>query len=539
MPSRVAQAVRAACPPGRRGDLVAAVSEHGPAGSGHDLAGALLAEGDRSPASARLYADAALSMANGEPARALDFATAAVAAGADRAEVAVAVGVARLGLGDPAGAIEAVGAGGEPDRELVRSAAWIALGDLVAASESALRSSHPPLARWAELGLGGASGTGSAAPSAVDAAERVAAVLDRWWRATGEHTDDLLDDLQRATIGARADGSADHWPVAPELVGVQIAARDGEFATAGRLAARADVGAMHAGTRLALLAWVEARRGHLDAADEALADLEERATSPHDRLIAAGARCAAAVRESDGERLDAAVGAAQAALDDLPPHLHLLDTVADVAGAASRSRVDVGDVLARCERYAARDPEGRGVADVARARLVAALAGDDLDAIAAAGTAILELESGRDDRWRSIAEILAAPAEADANAVIDVARELADSEASYEAARVCGVVALSTSDADVSRKLLRESRVWRTARRQVAAAAGVDRSVVALSEQEERVGRLVLDGHTHKQVGAELFISPKTVEHHVAHIRTKLGCANRAEMMTALRDYLQ
>ena len=60
-----------------------------------------------------------------------------------------------------------------------------------------------------------------------------------------------------------------------------------------------------------------------------------------------------------------------------------------------------------------------------------------------------------------------------------------------------------------------------------------------LSDREQEVARLVLDGLTHKEVGAQLYISPKTVEHHVAKIRQKLGATTRAEMMAALRTELR
>ena len=56
-----------------------------------------------------------------------------------------------------------------------------------------------------------------------------------------------------------------------------------------------------------------------------------------------------------------------------------------------------------------------------------------------------------------------------------------------------------------------------------------------LSAREAEIGELVAAGLTHKEVGAQLYISPKTVEHHVASIRQKLGATNRAEMLTALR----
>jgi DNA-binding CsgD family transcriptional regulator len=40
---------------------------------------------------------------------------------------------------------------------------------------------------------------------------------------------------------------------------------------------------------------------------------------------------------------------------------------------------------------------------------------------------------------------------------------------------------------------------------------------------------------TYKQIGERLFISAKTVEHHVARIRQRLGSASRRELLVRLR----
>ena len=67
----------------------------------------------------------------------------------------------------------------------------------------------------------------------------------------------------------------------------------------------------------------------------------------------------------------------------------------------------------------------------------------------------------------------------------------------------------------------------------------MDRNQARFARQERKVARLVLDGLTHKEIGAQLYISPKTVEHHVAKIRQKLGASTRAEMLAALRSHLE
>ena len=61
---------------------------------------------------------------------------------------------------------------------------------------------------------------------------------------------------------------------------------------------------------------------------------------------------------------------------------------------------------------------------------------------------------------------------------------------------------------------------------------------MGLSEREREVARGVLEGRTHREIGAELFISAKTVEHHVARVRQKLGATTRAELLAAIRDEL-
>ncbi|MBV8220628.1 MAG: helix-turn-helix transcriptional regulator [Solirubrobacterales bacterium] len=54
-----------------------------------------------------------------------------------------------------------------------------------------------------------------------------------------------------------------------------------------------------------------------------------------------------------------------------------------------------------------------------------------------------------------------------------------------------------------------------------------------LTDRELEVLRLLGDGSTNRQIGAELFITPKTASVHVSRILMKLGVANRAEAAAA------
>ncbi|MPY95781.1 MAG: LuxR family transcriptional regulator, partial [Acidimicrobiia bacterium] len=58
-----------------------------------------------------------------------------------------------------------------------------------------------------------------------------------------------------------------------------------------------------------------------------------------------------------------------------------------------------------------------------------------------------------------------------------------------------------------------------------------------LTDREEEVVRLLLAGHSYKEVAGLLFISTKTVERHVTNTRAKIGAGTRAEYFTALRRY--
>ena len=55
------------------------------------------------------------------------------------------------------------------------------------------------------------------------------------------------------------------------------------------------------------------------------------------------------------------------------------------------------------------------------------------------------------------------------------------------------------------------------------------RAVGLLSRREQEVLRLVGDGLSNREIGARLFISPKTAEHHVSRIYAKLGVSSRVE----------
>ena len=143
----------------------------------------------------------------------------------------------------------------------------------------------------------------------------------------------------------------------------------------------------------------------------------------------------------------------------------------------------------------------------------------------------------------------------DIDEVTGAARALSQFGLTWDATRLASQAALQTPDGRVSGAMLQLARdlkqtiaVDEVAGAEPAAAAelmsgapraGSTRPASSrLSDREREVAELLLLGMPYRDIGSQLFISAKTVEHHVARIRRRLGAESRSEMLSMLRALL-
>jgi DNA-binding CsgD family transcriptional regulator len=132
----------------------------------------------------------------------------------------------------------------------------------------------------------------------------------------------------------------------------------------------------------------------------------------------------------------------------------------------------------------------------------------------------------------------------DTDEVSASARGLSQFGLTWDATRLAGQAALHTPDGRVSGAMLQLARDLKQSTAIDDAPGGNPRAVELpptgpaysrLSDREREVAELLLLGMPYRDIGTQLLISAKTVEHHVARIRRRLGAESRSEMLSMLR----
>ncbi|MDD9371075.1 MAG: helix-turn-helix transcriptional regulator, partial [Acidimicrobiales bacterium] len=337
-------------------------------------------------------------------------------------------------------------------------------------------------------------------------------------------------------------------PTTPHAIGATVAMALNELSTADHLLSRARDHGVGGATlqqhhRL-VLGWLAVRSGRWAVAQAALDEVGKASLAPREVLTAAAIDAGLARRSGDLARLGDAWARAEGVLLRHPADLFSLEVVGELAIGASR--------LGLWDRVA---PKARELGDVVRSLgepplwllplrwigLQVALATDDHEA-AVRRAAEVEATKPVHPRLGALADaartwVAILGGTADPDGVAAAAKGLAGLGLTWEASRLTGQAAIRASDPTVTRALLEQARDLKAA---LPASDPAEATATAsvLSEREQMVAQYIVDGLTHKEIGAQLYISPKTVEHHVAKIRQKLGASTRAEMLAALRSHL-
>lgn len=300
---------------------------------------------------------------------------------------------------------------------------------------------------------------------------------------------------------------------------------------------------------LALLAWTAMLRGDLVAAGElrdsavSLASVQYR-----DELFLGALRVGIARRSSDFGALSMAWADVQEVVGEHSPDLFTLLPLGELWVAAARMNDTVRMQPLMTEAHDLLERLGEPVlwssalhwAGVHGAILTrqptdlmphaAALSAAShhspyAAALAAGGQAWLRVLSGR----------------VEADEVEQAARTLTRFGLSWDGSRLAGQAALYAESGSVATALLhvarqlQQSGVATTDPTPDTARTTAQSAPSLLSDREREVATLVTMGLTYRDIGAQLYISAKTVEHHVARMRGRLGASSRRELLSMLR----
>jgi DNA-binding NarL/FixJ family response regulator len=406
------------------------------------------------------------------------------------------------------------------------------------------------LGRLAEAQKLDLSGTGEPPTSLSAAAALMARGMSE--SVSGTPTGALSALFQAATM-IEPSGATVLLPDSPAALGATVALHSADLDTADALLTRAvrasTGGALLADRHRLLQSWVLMLRGRVGEAQQsegaAVAGRHGR-----DQLLASALRIGLSRRASDLVGLRSAWPDACHALIGQPVDLFTLLPLGELAVAAAR----LGEQHRVAGHLAEADMLLAGLGDpvlwsapLRWSRLHAAILADDQDAALRHAQALSGMR-GFSPYVEAVADaalqwldVLAD--RADPDAVVAAARGLSALGLVGDGARLVGQAAIRTADRKALTLLLDCARALqeRTAGPREAAPAAGARTRTAesgpqlLSEREREVAALVLDGLTYKQVAERLYLSAKTVEHHMARIRQRLGATDRQELLTRLR----
>lgn len=497
-----------------------------------------------------------------DPALAARLFKASTGGGTPSAETAASWATASAMAGDLDGALrladQVISVADSPHRRTAAEVAAVALahrGQLARSTELFRWAATPYAAAFAGIGLIGTGHlfeeTPPQPPTMLGGAASLMLQGVRQSVAGGETA--ALSTLVRASSMLEPAGGAVLLPDSPAALAALVAVHCGEPNVAESVLDRAvenGTGGVLMSVRHRLLqAWLHMLRGNLGVAREVLMSVRG-VFEPRDWIFAVALEVGVARRNSDLATLRRTWEQACEAVLRHPVDLFSLLPLGEFAAAAARLRDQ--------ERLAPHLAQAAGLlrslgnpplwASQLHWGLLHAAIIDENTAAAEEHAAALALHRER-SRYCSVLSAAAecwldvVAGDVDADRVEEAARSLHAVGLWWDASRLAGQAAIRTSDRQAMVRLLDCARLLQgrpvSARRveaDVAVAAVEDAG--KLSDREREVARLVLEGMTYKQVGDRLFISAKTVEHHVARMRQRLGAASRSDLLAQLRHIL-
>jgi DNA-binding CsgD family transcriptional regulator len=308
-----------------------------------------------------------------------------------------------------------------------------------------------------------------------------------------------------------------------------------------------------------LLGWVRMQDGQLPAAAADAASTADATLHRRDALWAAALQTAVARRSGDSGAVQKHWYAAMEVLAEYSMDLFSLLPLGELWVAAARMRQVDRLQHTLTEAFALLESLGNPVlwsVPLHWAGVHAGILANSPEAVAPHGQALTAAAAhsafakALASAGRSWLRVLAN--HVDTDEVTVAARGLSQFGLTWDATRLASQAALQTPDGRVSGAMLQLARdLKQTAAIDEApgleavttvaegARAGASRPVSSrLSDREREVAELLLLGMPYRDIGSQLFISAKTVEHHVARIRRRLGAESRSEMLSMLRAIL-
>lgn len=295
-----------------------------------------------------------------------------------------------------------------------------------------------------------------------------------------------------------------------------------------------------------LLAWTELQAGLLTEAVERLALARTLALTPRDELLACGLDLALAQRRHDRATLAGTWPVALASATRCEPDLFGLTVYPDLMVAAARLREGpaLDQVWTGAQALLARlghPPVWSNLLDWAR--IQAAILTNDKDqlrepaqrlarAANRSPQAAVLASAGR--VWIDVLAKSFDPQEA-----IAAARSLATVGLPGDGARLGSHAAARCDDPAIRRDLLDTARLLNPGSTSGNASAHTPPTSLRLSDREIQVAALVVRHRSYREIGEALFLSPRTVENHIARIRRRSGAGSRRELIDQLRQTLR